>query len=734
MGSVLYLHRGLQRKDASLSEAAHEPQSILRPGHNAFAVARAGRLALLIDAEAYFRAFYQAALRARRSITILGWDFNSQTPLHFDPVPEGGPPALLGDFLNYLVRRRRGLHVNVLNWDYPMVFGADREFPPLYGFGWRPSRRVHLRYDDTHPVAGSQHQKIVLIDDAIAFVGGIDLTVRRWDSSEHRPDDPRRVAYGKPYPPFHDLMVAVDGEAAQALATIARERWHLATGRKLKAVSVDQDPWPAALEPDLRGVEVGIARTMPPRADAPAVREVERLYLDMIASARHEIYIENQYFTSPRIAAALERRLAEPDGPELVLVLRLLSHGWLEEATMHVLRTRLIQRLKRSDRHGRFHVYYPHIPGLGEGCCLDVHSKAMVVDDRQLRIGSANLCNRSMGMDTECDVLIESRGDPEVAAVIRGFRDRLIAEHLAVPTQTFQRALEEHASLHETIAALRGEGRALLELHDAEEWPEALVNIVSVADPDEPIALDFLSTDRVSAANQEKGKPAWGRLALFALLIGALAAIWRFTPLAEVASADNVVAWTKAFAATWWAPIVVMAAYTPACFVMFPRPLITLASVIAFGPWLGFLYSLTGIVAAALITYFVGRRMRRDTVRRLAGPKIERMVGVLRKHGLLAMSLLRLVPIAPFFVVGVVAGAVRLKLWHLAAGTAIGMLPGTLAATIFGDQLENVLEGGQVNWWIVGACAALLGAGAMLVKRWFARMAHHMDREADAGK
>ena len=734
MGSVLYLHRGVQREDASLSEPAHEPLSILRPGHNAFAVAHAERVALLVDAESYFRAFYQAALRARRSITILGWDFNSQTPLHFDPVPEGGPPALLGDFLNYLVRRRRGLHVNVLNWDYPMVFGADREFPPLYGFGWRPSRRVRLRYDDTHPVAGSQHQKIVLIDDAVAFVGGIDLTVRRWDSSEHRPDDPRRVAYGKPYPPFHDLMVALDGEAAQALARVARERWHLATGRKLKAVSVDQDPWPATLEPELRGVEVGIARTMPPRGETPAVREVERLYLDMIASAQREIYIENQYFTSPRIAAALERRLLEPDGPEVVLVLRLLSHGWLEEATMHVLRTRLIQRLKRSDRHGRFHVYYPHVPGLSEGCCLDVHSKAMVVDDRQLRVGSANLCNRSMGMDTECDVLIESRGDPKVASVIRGLRDRLLAEHLAVPVGTFSEVLKDTKSLHQTIAALRSESRTLRELDDAKEWPEALVNIASVADPDEPIALDFLSTDRVSAANQEKGKPAWGRLALIAALIGAAAALGRFTPLAEIASADNVVAWTKAFAATWWAPIVVMAAYTPACFVMFPRPLITLASVIAFGPWLGFLYSLVGIVAAAIITYFAGRRMRRDTVRRLAGPKIERMVGVLRKHGLLAMSLLRLVPIAPFFVVGLVAGAVRLKLWHLAAGTAIGMLPGTLAATIFGDQLENALEGGRVNWWIVGACAALLAGGAVLVKRWFARMAHRMDHEAGSGK
>ena len=730
MGSVLHL----QRKEASPTPEAHRPESILRPGYNAFAVARAERVALLVDADAYFRAFYQAALRAKRSITILGWDFNSQTQLHFDAVPEGGPPALLGDFLNYLVRRRRGLYVHVLNWDYPMVFGADREFPPLYGFGWRPSRRVHLKYDDTHPVAGSQHQKIVLIDDTLAFVGGIDLTVRRWDTSAHAPDDPRRLAYGKPYPPFHDLMVALDGEAAQALAEVARERWRLATGRRLKQVSATEDPWPPALEPSLRGIEVGIARTMPPRGEAPAVREVERLYLDMIASAQREIYIENQYFTSPRIAAALEKRLAEPAGPQIALVLRLLSHGWLEEATMHVLRTRLIQRLKQADRHGRFRVYYPHIPGLAESCCLDVHSKMMVVDDRQLRVGSANLCNRSMGMDTECDVLIESRGDPAVAAVIRDCRDRLIAEHLGVAPAIFQETLDKTASLHEAIAALRGEQRTLRELDDVKEWPEALVSIASVADPGEPIALDFLSTDRVSAANEKKGKPAWGRLAFFAVVIGALAALWRFTPLAELAGADNVITWAKAFGATWWAPILVIVAYTPACFVMFPRPLITLGSVIAFGAWLGFLYSLIGIVAAAVVTYFVGRRMRRDTVARLAGPKIERMVDVLRKHGLLAMSLLRLVPIAPFFVVGLVAGAVRLKLWHLAAGTAIGMLPGTLAATIFGDQLENALAGGHFNWWIIGACAALLGGGAYLVKRWFAKMAHRMTSENKAAK
>src|SRR5688572_1352923 len=230
MGSVLYLHRGSPKQEEKRS-TAYRPKSLLRPGYNCTTVAHSERIAFLVDADEYFRAFYHAALRAQRSITILGWDFNSQTQLHFDPVAKGGPPALLGDFLNWLTRKRRGLRVRILNWDYPMVFGTDRELPPLLGFGsWKPARHVELRYDDTHPVAGCQHQKIVLVDDAIAFCGGIDLTVRRWDSCDHRHDESRRTAYGKPYPPFHDVMMAVDGEAARALAEIARERWLLATG------------------------------------------------------------------------------------------------------------------------------------------------------------------------------------------------------------------------------------------------------------------------------------------------------------------------------------------------------------------------------------------------------------------------------------------------------------------------------------------------------------------------
>ena len=102
--------------------------------------------------------------------------------------------------------------------------------------------------------------------------------------------------------------------------------------------------------------------------------------------------------------------------------------------------------MREADRGGRFHVYYAHIDGLAEGTCIDVHSKLMIADDEWLRIGSANLSNRSMGVDTECDVVIEALGDPRVAETIRAFRDRLLAEHLGVGPDAVSTAIRRAGS------------------------------------------------------------------------------------------------------------------------------------------------------------------------------------------------------------------------------------------------------------------------------------------------
>ncbi len=509
-------------------------RSIFQEGRNCGRVAHAQRVAFVIDGDDYFKTFVRAAERARESIIVVAWDFNSNCCLDVK-CSASDPHAKLGEFLNYLARRRRGLHIHVLDWDFPMIYAKDREAPVKVrlGWGWKPHRRVHLEFDNTHPPGGSHHQKIIVIDDALAFCGGLDLTCQRWDTTEHAPDNPHRVVADQPYPPFHDLMIAVDGEAARALGQIARGRWRSSTEQEIPPVQAGSDPWPAELTPDLTDLPVAIAVTSPESEPHDATREVETLYLDMIARAKRYIYIENQYFTAYKIGEALKARLAEPGGPEIVVVTRLLSHGWLEEYTMGVLRNKLVERLQAADTEGRFNVYYPEMPGLAEGTCIDVHSKMMAVDDEWLRIGSANINNRSMGVDTECDLAIEAAGRADIAHAIRNFRDKLLAEHLGVTPEDVGREITARGTIARAVKALERPGRTLKAL-PVEHYSDITISLAEMTDPEEAVGLDKLKA-LFSFGAEFHSVPRPVRRALpYVALAAVVALVWRFTPLRNV--------------------------------------------------------------------------------------------------------------------------------------------------------------------------------------------------------
>src|SRR4051812_2642294 len=281
------------------------PTTLFRPGENCCSAVRASRVGFCIDGEAYFAAFVQACERAERLIVILAWDFDSRMVLRYDA--DGKPIETLGAFLNRLCERNRRLRIRILDWDFPLVFGGDREYSPIFGLNWEPHRHIEFRFDDTHPLAGSHHQKIVVIDDKVGFAGGLDLTNKRWDSPKHAPDDPRRTFEGEPYPPFHDTMVVLDGEAAEALAQIARDRWLAATHHKLRPSRRTRgDPWPADVPVEMQDARLSVACTLPPGPQHDGVHQIESLYLDMIRAARKYIYIENQYFTSEKVGDALK--------------------------------------------------------------------------------------------------------------------------------------------------------------------------------------------------------------------------------------------------------------------------------------------------------------------------------------------------------------------------------------------------------------------------------------------
>ncbi|HEX2197104.1 MAG TPA: hypothetical protein VHG88_00575, partial [Burkholderiales bacterium] len=180
---------------------------MLVPGRNCWRIERAQRLGFLIDGAAYFAAVRAAIARARHSVFILGWDFDSRVRLVAQP--DDGYPAELGEFLKEVLRRSSALRIYVLSWDFAMAFALDREWVPLYKLGWRthPAPRLSFRLDDRHPPGGSHHQKVVVVDGAVAFVGGLDLTHGRWDTPEHRGEEPNRLdAQGRIGRPNHDVQ------------------------------------------------------------------------------------------------------------------------------------------------------------------------------------------------------------------------------------------------------------------------------------------------------------------------------------------------------------------------------------------------------------------------------------------------------------------------------------------------------------------------------------------------
>ena len=247
---------------------------------------------------------------------------------------------------------------------------------------------------------------------------------------------------------------------------------------------------------------------------------------------------------------------------------------------------------------------------------------------------------------------------------------------------------------------------------------DTAIDPTSLTDPERPVLLDELASE----TPLEEFVPRSAKLLAIAAAVVALAAAWRYTPMSGLLSPDVIIGWARVFANRPWAPWVLMLIYTPACLVMFPRSLITLGAVVAFGPWLGCSYALAGILFAALLTYSVGHMLPRGAVRNLAGAYLNSIMDILRRRGLLAMTALRLVPIAPFAVINVVAGAVHIKLWHFMLGSLLGILPGTLAATIFGNHLEAALRNhSRISYGLLAAVVFALIVLTLVVRAWLSR-------------
>lgn len=470
----MYLHT-----DESVGSGTDQrDESLLVPGKTCWRSAPANRYAPIVDGADYLRHVKASMLNARHRIVIIGWDLDYRTAFERGETTLDGPNNL-GPFLHWLLWKRPDLNVYLLKSNLRLLPAFDG-----FWFGVAPvsllnqftSSRMHFAVDGKHPTGAVHHQKIVVVDDAVAFCGGIDLTLGRWDTRAHVPVDARRNGPGDPYGPRHEVAAAVDGAAAQLLARQAHDRWRAATGHALAKDVPFTSPWPEGLSPTLRDVVVGVARTLPTLPHRREAREVEALDLAAIAAARDVIYMENQYFASRSIAVAIAGRLQEADGPEVVIILPRSSESRLEIESMDSARERLVRLLRKADLHGRLGIYWP---AAGSGVSVYIHSKVIVVDGRLLRIGSSNFNNRSLGFDSECDIAIEANpalaNRAEVEREILFTRDSLVAEHLGVSVARFREEVQRRGAFRQGIEELRSTGRSLRKLTDtmvsADEGP-----------------------------------------------------------------------------------------------------------------------------------------------------------------------------------------------------------------------------------------------------------------------
>lgn len=660
---------------------------------------RAEQVGFLIDGEAYYSAFADLLRQARYQAWILCWDVDSRMPLTRPCTPHDSP-CRLTDVIRQSLKDNPNLNIHLLAWDYSMIYALEREWRPLFSQRVCRHPRLHVHFDNHHPVGASQHQKALIVDDRTALVGGFDPSKWRWDTSEHAPDDERRRdTQGDRYPPFHDVALLVSGQPAGYLGQLARQRWALATGQPVPPVNRTDERnavtalWPKDVPVLLRDADIGIARTLPAYGEQAEAREVEAVLLDAIDQAQAFIYIENQYFTSHRIGQALIDRLGEPDGPELVIVLPREKDGWLERVTMDVLRARLIRRLQAADVFDHVRIYYPEVRGLAPQM-ISVHSKLVIVDNLHLNVGSANLSNRSMGLDSELNLSL--LGSDEVGRqAIDQIRHRLLAEHLGTSEARVAATESSHGSLIATIEALnRPEGMS----PEPRRWLEPLVITLdeelerqipdaAVIDPERPLPPDELIDLFIERDHRKSvSKRAFG----LAILIGsalALALAWRVTPLSEWLSPEKLLHQFHSLRIAPWGSVLALFLFVGASVVGMPITPLVIVSALLFGAWMGFGIAFAGAVLAAVIGFGLGRLLGEKTIRQLAGTRLDNISRRMARKGILTVFSLRLLPIAPFALINVIAGASHFRFRDFLIGSLAGLVPGTFALTVFSDRL-----------------------------------------------
>jgi phosphatidylserine/phosphatidylglycerophosphate/cardiolipin synthase-like enzyme len=341
--------------------------------------------------------------RAESHVHIAGWYFSPDFAL-----TRGGEPAVLRNLLAELAER---VEVRVLAWaGAPLpLFRPSRATVRRMREGLCTGTKIRCALDAKERPMHCHHEKTIVVDDRVAFVGGIDLTSENGD----RFDSSRHLARGRVG--WHDASMRIAGPAVADVADHFRMRWREVTGEECASTGPVE---PAGT------VELQIVRTVPEHVYASTSDGDFRIlesYVRALRSARKLIYLENQFLWSPEIADILRDKLLRPptDDFRLLIVLPAKPNAGGDDT-----RGMLAELVEADADEGRVLActLFARAGRLADP--VYVHAKIGIVDDTWLTVGSANLNDHSLFNDTEMNVVTH---DPAIA---RQTRLRLWAEHL----------------------------------------------------------------------------------------------------------------------------------------------------------------------------------------------------------------------------------------------------------------------------------------------------------------
>ncbi|MAM35267.1 MAG: phospholipase [Micavibrio sp.] len=668
------------------------PDTFYKEGRNCWQKGRADKAAILIDCAAYYRALYHALSNAEHSVFILGWDIDGRIELLRGKEAEGleVPPRLF-DLIRWKAEENPDLKIYLNRWNYSIFYMKERD--PFSGlkWDWQFPDNVYFCSDYKVPFLGCHHQKIITVDDKIAFCGGMDIALGRWDKRQHHVHMPERTdppgafqpSGQHDYNPYHDIQMVLAGKDMRIFSELVRQRWKRGSGYDAIPIREkgehESASLPKAVKKDFSDIEFAVSRTMPKTHKTERVQEILQGYIDEISRAEKFIYIENQYATCEDIARALNKRLKEKPDLHVLVVSCHKPRGIIERKAMWTGRVKFTDIAGKDVPASRFAITYPICGENGDTTTIHIHSKIMIVDDKILRVGSTNLNRRSMGFDTECDVSLKAN-NKATRSRIADIRSDLIREHTGREIEDIEKIINGGESLDILLEHQEHSRQHLNRANDEEFRHEKFAHfaqkIGDTATP--PIISNFPAKQVIFTA------------VILGLLVFALWSLFGPT-IAELFNKDKLTALVESAKGSVWGPFMIIGIYVLSGIVFFPIMALNLITAIVFGPLWGLIYGLLGSLASAAFSYGIGRVIGQKTVN-FFHSATEKVRQYADRGGILGMTLIRMVPIAPYTLVNLAFGITGVSFLSYMISTGFGLLPGIFAKAMLGGAIGELFE------------------------------------------